>query len=190
MKENAPNLGEQPSADAKRDAIHIAVIPLEAGEQLYPGCEVGVLSDGRASRNMPAIGIVDPFIGGFKSIEKGQRAWVLLYPKTITGLRHVWHHPDIPDEVTEPASIVNIEKEPMSESEKWLRNYAVRCNPYIENNEDAFRKMMNEAADGYVYMYGKDCHSAGDVDPQFFIHYSNYIGKVKTQDDFEYSCSC
>jgi hypothetical protein len=47
-----------------RDAIHLAVEPVVASESLWPGCDVGLLPDGTASRHAPPLGIVDPFIKG------------------------------------------------------------------------------------------------------------------------------
>ena len=85
-----PNIGQLCGDDARRDAIHFAVAPVEAGMDLRPGDHVG-LTDGRASRGAKAIGIVDPFLKG--EVKEGQRFWLFLYPNTITSLRHVWTHP-------------------------------------------------------------------------------------------------
>jgi hypothetical protein len=85
-----PNIGELCRDDARRDAIHFAVAPVEADMDLRPGDHVGV-TQGRASRDATPIGIVDPFFKG--EVKKGQRFWLFLYPNTITSLRHVWTHP-------------------------------------------------------------------------------------------------
>src|SRR5690348_4912807 len=78
--------------DGGRDAIHLAVEPIEAGEQLYPGQHIGIV-DGKAStKAKKKLGIVDPFIDGF--VPKGQKFWLIVYPRQITSLRHVWEHPD------------------------------------------------------------------------------------------------
>lgn len=89
-----PNLGELCTDEARRDAIHIAVAPVIAGQRLNPGNHVGLV-DGVARVGLPpgisSIGVVDPFLGN--AVEVGQRFWLFLYPNTVTSLRHVWTHP-------------------------------------------------------------------------------------------------
>ena len=97
-----PNLGHLADADARRDAVHIAVAPVVAGCCLSPGEHVGLDADGRASRAVSGhIGIVDPFLRC--PVQKGERFWLFLYPGTVTSLRHVWTH---------PAFTVKVPKEP------------------------------------------------------------------------------
>src|SRR6185437_9142500 len=97
--------------EAKRDAIHVAVEPVVAGEMLQPGTHVKLV-DGKAYRGFPAIGIVDPFVVGVKA---GERFFLFLYPRTVTSLRHVWTHPQF-----EPEAAVAPSRE---ESELWLRQF-------------------------------------------------------------------
>jgi hypothetical protein len=80
-----------------RDAIHLAVEPIEAGMDLEVGSDVGVGADGKAYhkgyefRVINPVGIVDPFLP--RSVKKGERFWLVVYPRMITSLRHVWSHP-------------------------------------------------------------------------------------------------
>ena len=91
---NAPEVGKLiETADARRDAIHVAVAPVEAAEDLEPGGHV-ILRVGKAVRaedGADAIGIVDPFLTA--PVRAGQRFWLFLLPNSITSLRHVWTHP-------------------------------------------------------------------------------------------------
>lgn len=98
-------LGTAPlGASEARDAIHLAVEPVIAGERLYPGQDIGlVLRAGelvavRTSKleNVPtkALGIVDPFLED--AVYPGDRFWLVVYPRQIKSLRHVWEHPDFP----------------------------------------------------------------------------------------------
>lgn len=82
------------NGERRRDAIHIAVAPVTASCRLTPGEHVGLIEKDNAELVGPCaenIGIVDPFLSA--DVEAGQRFWLLLYPDSITGLRHVWTHP-------------------------------------------------------------------------------------------------
>lgn len=87
-----PNLGHTPEPNARRDAVHIAVAPVVAGEKLMRGHPVAMSARGEAAGSINPIGIVDPFREEV-FVERGERFWLFLYPGTITGLRHVWTHP-------------------------------------------------------------------------------------------------
>lgn len=94
-----------------RDAIHLAVEPATAGAALRPGEHVGLDTNGLAYRarggNYPikALGIVDPFITVM--LETGDKFWLVVYPRQIKSLRHVWEHPDFPASV--PATDLALE---------------------------------------------------------------------------------
>lgn len=94
---NNPNVGVFISSDAKRDAIHVAICPVVAGENLIPGEPIALkkgTTDTAVVNGLNSLGIVDPFLPG--NVKKGQRFWMFLNPKTITSLRHEWVHPSLP----------------------------------------------------------------------------------------------
>lgn len=91
-----------------RDAIHLAVEPVKAGLPLFPGERIGIV-DGFAypagyklvleekSVLIPYHGIVDPFLPK-RIVTPGQSFWFVMAPRMVTSLRHVWSHPEFPDE--------------------------------------------------------------------------------------------
>ncbi len=92
-------LGEMLTADAKRDAIHVAVAPVTSAESLTPGEHVGLVvgSTDRVTRKAKVkVGIVDPYLR--QDVRPGQRFYVCLYPGTVTSLRHEWTHPAFAEE--------------------------------------------------------------------------------------------
>jgi len=97
-------LGTIIGPDEKRDAIHLAVLPAVAGTTLRAG-EPVEMKDGCAQPgDEDSLGIVDPFLTDV--VRSGQRFWMVLRPRLVTSLRHVWSHPAFPDE-TESSSTDN-----------------------------------------------------------------------------------
>lgn len=94
-------LGTLITAKEMRDAIHLAVEPVVAGQKLLPGEDVGIVY-GKAYivADHLELGIVDPFLKG--PVYEGQRFWLIVYPRTISTLRHVWTHPSFKDPVAQP----------------------------------------------------------------------------------------
>ena len=91
----------------ERAATHLAVEPVTAGQQLNPGQHVGLWGDGRAGHAKTPLGIVDPFLT--RPVQEGERFWLVVYPRQIRSLRHVWEHPAFP--ASEPAARPASEKE-------------------------------------------------------------------------------
>jgi len=86
-------LGTIHGAPQHRDAIHLAVEPVVAGEALAPGQHITV-SEGLATKaeEGKGLGIVDPFLPA-PGVSKGDRFWFVMYPRIVRSLRHVWTHP-------------------------------------------------------------------------------------------------
>jgi len=121
-------LGTILDKDQGRDAIHLAVISVIAGETLRPGDNVYLSDQGLAFLNSKeyCVGIVDPFLN--THIKTGQHFWLIIYPRTITSLRHVWEHPLLPSEATmTPQSLTETltEKE---KSKQWIEEFAAQVN--------------------------------------------------------------
>lgn len=116
-------LGTVLRSDEARDAIHLAVEPVVAGQRLKRGEHVGFDATGKvvkAGTKVKALGIVDPFLTC--DVEQGERFWLVVYPREITSLRHVWAHPDFPvvPEVAKEAAILT----EVQRSINWIENYA------------------------------------------------------------------
>lgn len=79
-----------------KDAVHIAVAPVKAGMRLSPGDRIGFNDDGTVGKSSKPIGIVDPFLE--TPIIEGKTFWMLMYPNTITALRHEWTHPEFDEQ--------------------------------------------------------------------------------------------
>lgn len=186
----------------QRDAVHIAVIPMLAADDLQPGEHVALLPgpepraygvhveewrDGerRAKNGHGAIGIVDPFLVGY--VKAGQYFWLCLYQGQVTTLRHAWTHPAIPDEGASPAQV----GDDVAASAAWLRAYAHRVKPY-DKPDEAFAELMSELGENRLHYNGKDLHSRGEVIDEFDLmhHASIVLGKRLDLGEFSFSCSC
>lgn len=160
-----------------RDAIHVAVAPVETAEALSPGDHIGFLKPGLvANAGTDHIGIVDPSLT--QAVEVGQKFYMFLYPQTISSLRHDWTH---------PAFLPTSPKE-VGEAESWLRDFALGYNLDYDH-------LVNEASSqGYITAHGVDLHGQADFDSNtFWRHLETVTGKTFSQEQREntsFSCSC
>lgn len=130
-------LGEIIEGEQERDAIHIAVAPMTAGETLGPGQHVGLVADGVIGDSQKPIGIVDPFLA--TPVKAGQRCWLFLYPNTITSLRHDWTHPAFVEVAISRASV---EDERKAASRAWLTDFAASLELSYEQLMDSLSRYI------------------------------------------------
>ncbi len=162
------------TTEQPRDAVHVAVAPIKAGEALSHGQHVG-LKNGEAFAFEEHIGVVDPFLK--TPVEKGQTFWLFLYPQTITSLRHEWVHPAF----DAPAVV-----DPKQKAIAFLTKVASDCGVSYERMMDAIER------DYYIHMgdneYYKDVMDAAG--PAFEEAVETVLGKKPGRNLYPFSCSC
>ncbi len=204
-------LGVKPPKDAERDAIHVAVVPMVAGQALQPGQRVELFTrkTALATRGI-GVGIVDPFLDC--AVMCGETFWLLLHPNTVTGMRHHWSHPSFGDsnasgdkcggenvlpataEVEPAGSDGPSAVEPIGareEHEAWLRQYAENLNCYSDPN-DAFEQMIKDLRQGRLHARGSSLHGLYGLDDadELRFHAEQYLGMRIDWEQFSFSCSC
>ena len=176
---------------AGRDAIHLAVEPAIAGHMLHPGENVGFLPNGMVGHCDKPLGIVDPFLKA--PVKPGQRFWLVVYPRQITSLRHVWEHPAFAKS-EQPKASATMESAKI-ESEAWLRDFCdhADCPGYeavmalITGNGDV--EYGDRFDDEYLHFDGRDAH--GEIPPEFWYHAEIVTGmKFEGRKPSYFSCSC
>lgn len=180
-----------------------------AGEVLSPGRGVGLLPDGTASHYCKHLGIVDPFLE--KPVLRGEKFWLVVYPRQITSLRHVWTHPAF-EEVADPApapiseadkeSARHVAERLTNSGEKWLREWCAKNDsPSYESLMEAIKNGGSSSStdsDGdsyginiegdYISVYGTDAH--GTIPPEFWDHVEAVTGRKQELRPTHFSCSC
>ncbi len=173
----ATELGKILTGPQERDAVHIAVAPVIADHQLFPGQAIGFIpgSTERVSWGENPIGIVDPFLK--------ERVMMFLLPNTITSLNHHWSHPAF-DNMSTAAPLTK----PQSSSRIWIESFAARVGL-------TYRDLMDGARDWIAY---GDYLSRGDlleseyVPDEFWEHYQAVTGATVKEDKQHsfFTCSC
>jgi len=171
----------------KRDAVHLAVEPAVAGDWLTPGADVGFLEDGKAydsGSDAKMVGIVDPFLKA--PVRPGARFWLVVYPRQITSLRHVWEHPDFP--ASGETSVAN----GRSYSEQWMRDWASK-----HMGKDYYGD--GRLSDDVAYSFAIEAGHFGSVGPyedarehitdEWWDHWERLTGKSGSRGSY-FSCSC
>lgn len=186
----------------KRDAIHLAVIPIMAPDEISPGQHVdreGYLTNKYSER---AVGIVDPFLKN--PVNAGEWFWVVLYPRQITSLRHVWSHPAFPEEDkltlnvgTGNGDIGFSELSEFEKSEKWIKLYAEELGVNVKDLLDGADNFINSNGREYYLgepnNYGMYPYFEGLGTNLYFWDHYEIIRGVKINPElkhnfFSYSC--
>jgi hypothetical protein len=202
----------------QRDAIHLAVEPVVAGEELEANQDVGFLPDGRVGKCDKPIGKVDPFLK--QRVQPNQEFWLVIYPGKITSLRHVWEHPSVPvrsvvtsattipakvhEEATSSSSLPSDEPETprASYSRKWIEDYAARLSLEDDSDDDGdYRERVTadeliQGASAYLssgdYLCKGSIFEGERLEEAFWEHYGNVTGEVVEEDQRNsfFTCSC
>ncbi len=185
--DKVPQLGQLlPDEGVERDAIHIAIAPVIAGETLMPGEPIGFTGNAyTVGADAKIIGIVDPFLKN--RVNKGDRFYIFLTPNTITSLKHNWTHPEFEKEDVlssfEP-TFFKLQGHP--ESEKWITDYAER----IGSN---YTEIMTAAADYQTdgdYLVRGGTFEGEYIPDEFWNHYEKVTRKTVDDRGSFLSCSC
>ena len=174
-----PNLGSTPNETDQRDAVHVAVIPVIAGEWLAPGSQVGLTTPGNLELvgNVPnPIGVIDPFLR--EPIGKGERAWMLMYPGIVHPIRHEWSHPALTS------------AEVMAEAKHWLGNFAREFMDW--SYEELMRNVCEHCLTGKEFEVSESTRNSWyKVRAKFWKHYATVTGDHnEDRDSFMLYCSC
>lgn len=201
-----------------RDAIHLAVEPVVAGMLLTAGKHIGFDENGLAVtqeiasykkiKNFKLLGIVDPFVKG--EVQPGDRFWLVVYPRQIKSLRHVWEHPDFPESVATNVAVdywpqevakATLERDPApmevpqivsqrSVSEEWIEVYADSIGvdyEWLMDNANAYQVSTWH----YVTHPEDSGRFEGEYLPdEFWTHWEIVTGKVAKNTGSFFTCSC
>jgi len=194
-----------------RDAIHLAVEPVVAGMLLRAGQDIGFDENGLAitpsiasykkMSNFKALGIVDPFVNG--EVQPGDRFWLVVYPRQIKSLRHVWEHPDFPastdlnvtvdywpKEIAKAAEPVVLETESEVRSRQWIEDYADDIGvsyDWLMDNAQVYQVSTWH----YVTHPEDSGRFEGESLPEEFWHHWEIVtGKVPKHTGSFFTCSC
>lgn len=207
MADAQHTIGELLDEPSDRDAVHIAMAPVLAAQELLPGQHVGLIecpgcngSKGnppfqcaichgelRAGPCDDNLGIVDPYL--VEPVRIGKRFWLFLYPNTITSLNHIWQHPAFDKEL---ALRVDVVAERLTgTSEAWLREFcaAADCPGYDDviaatqginihaGNDDHGYSGYWKIYNDGEYLFFGGRDAHGHIPPEFWDHVEIVTGK-------------
>jgi hypothetical protein len=147
------------------------------------------MSNGKASAKADKlIGIVDPFLptGPYP----GQMFWLVLYPRTITSLRHVWEHPDF---ITDPVRSA-VPRDEVNLSIQWIKDYCSNIGCTMDELMEHAELWVESTKNGGWGEYWVDGGrwEGMSVNPEFWGHYEVVRGQtVPTEQKRNFfSCAC
>ena len=191
----------------RRDAIHLGVEPVVAGESGLGAGDYLKWENSNRERVVFAdpdtdsvIGIVDPFIR--EPINEGDSFWLIVLPREITSLVHVWEHPSFPSFAESVAEEITFDD--LGEEEKKHKVALLIGDPkagalealrgYAEKLEVSVDELISHATryqeDNEHFWVGGDSFYDVVLDEPFWDAYKTYTGNtVSSTGNFIY-CSC
>lgn len=170
-------LGQLIEGQQYRDAIHVAVAPMIAAQNLEPGDHVGFVEphSQAVGYSKDALGIVDPFLK--VKVPKGSQFWLFLYPNSITSLRHDWTH---------PAFGASVASDMAADSRRWIEDWASSYGVGYEEIMGAAKAFIEHGD----YFNRGELFEGEYVPDDFWRHYETVTGvKVGDRGSF-FTCSC
>lgn len=196
-------LGTAPEANAGRDAVHVAIVPVRALCTIARGAKVRLVQGchdmAGPCGDDDADGVVDPFMQS-RSVKKGDWFWMCLFPETVTSLRHVWEHPRFPSTVEDSLSTEKVGQQigQYHMAKLWLVDYVKRNCPYWTEEDPTgeigyarFIEYVKE--EKWIYYAGSDCQSLAEVEEsdELFANLSIVLNMRIDAHYFEtFTCSC
>lgn len=182
-------LGTHPIPDnSGRDAIHLAVEPVVAGHALFAGQPIKI--DEGFAVAVPvqeATGIVDPFLTG--RVQSGDKFWLVVFPRKITSLRHVWSHPDFPEDGPAVAPVAANKEASIAWMREWAKKHV--SEDYYGDRErvsddEAYAFAIHAGEKTNIGPY-EDARDA--IDNEWWGHWEAITGKPGKRGEY-FSCSC
>lgn len=171
---------------AGRDAIHLAVEPVTAGAVLHPGQDIG-LRDGKAFPARPYVGIVDPFLS--KAVQEGERFWLVVYPRQITSLRHVWEHPSFPATTETPVPDIDHKAYSVQWMQRWAKKH-MSADYYGDEGSLSDEQSFANAIDAGRNLSVGGFEDARDhIDDEWWNHWEVITGETGKRGEY-FRCAC
>jgi hypothetical protein len=170
----------------KRDAIHLAVIPMVAPKRLAVGQHVDKEGNPVAPYEAGAVGIVDPFLHRL-GVDKGEYFWLVIYPRVITSLRHVWAHPAFEEEQGAAP------KSTRTASEQWMMVWARKHMSDDYYGDEG--RISDESAYAMALEAGRSLHigpyedARDHIDNEWWSHWEAITGEIGQRGEY-FSCGC
>lgn len=200
--DNRIDIGQLVTSSQQRDAIHIAIIPIMAGEAMNPGTRVTLNKAGQAidaGDCNAGIGVVSPFL--LAPVQPGDVFWLLLNPGTIRTLRHEWSSDVFPLEpvVAIEDGYMRVSHREVEASATWLRKFAEdNFNEGRETAEAYYNDMVSSferAGEEAVFLQVHGSSRSRELQEDFSElqrHLENVIGKrlPRNRDNTFFTCWC
>ena len=162
-------LGKLLAGNEQRDAIHVAIAPVENGtsECLRRGAPIKLIQGStKKVRGCPfskSDGIVDPFLQ--KEVGLRDKFYMVLHPNTVTGMRHEWTHPAFdsqPEWLISMADTIGVTVDELIEmADKHLETGELICMGFNEGYSDIYSSQWMKFWNYYASIRGTPSDRTG-----------------------------